>query len=113
MSESEVRNVAVDFTGKLDTNPDELLTGTPTVAEQVTSNLKISNQSVNTVELTVNGKTVAIGKAVQFKVVAGANTAGQGNHKNGEYELLVTVSTDATPAQTLTALLILEVIEDA
>lgn len=88
---SEIRNGAVSFVGKLDSG--ELLTGTPTVVEVTTSDLTISNVAVNTAALTINGLSVAIGQAVQFKVVGGiADTV---------YTLRTTAITDATPSQTL------------
>ena len=99
---SEVRNVAVSFVGKLDVG--ELLTGVPVVAEQDTSDLTIANQSVSTVELTINDKKVPIARAVQFKVTGGI--AGV------KYQILVTVATTASPAQTLLVNLILNVAGD-
>lgn len=91
---SEVRNVAVSFSGKLDDG--ELLTGTPTVTEVSPSSpqaLSFSNIAVNTAALTINGVTVPIGEAVQFSLSGGvANTA---------YTIKIAVGTDATPAQTL------------
>ena len=89
---SEARNIAVSFANQLDTSPNELLTGTPTVSASP-SGLTFANVAVNSVARTINGVTVAIGKAVQCKVTGG--TAGQ------EYTLTVTAGTDATPAQTL------------
>ena len=86
--ESEVRNVAVDFTDELDAG--ELLTGTPTVTE---ATLTIGNIAINTAPLTINGRTVAIGAAVQFNVSGGTATT--------TYDIKVSVDTDATPAQTL------------
>jgi len=68
-----------------------LLTGTPTIVE-ATSVLTLSDKVVNTAQLTIAGKTVEIGQAVQFKVLGGtADTT---------YTILITVSTDATLAQT-------------
>lgn len=87
----ETRNGAVDFTDILDSG--ELLTGTPTIAEITTSDLTFANQAVNTAALTMFGVTVAVGKAVQFKV--------SGMLANVEYRIKITVATDATPAQTL------------
>ena len=87
----ETNNFAVSFVGVLDSG--ELLSGTPTVAEQTTSDLTISNEAVNTSALTINDRSVAIGKAVQFSV-SGQTTA------NSPYTLKITVSTDSSPAQT-------------
>ena len=83
----ETRFHAVSFAGKLDTG--ELLTGTPTVTEIDTTVLTITNKAVNVAELVINGVTVAIGQAVQCKVVDNGMTAGE------EYSMLVTCSTDA------------------
>lgn len=99
---SEVRNVAVDMKGKLDTG--ELLTGTPTVVEEVTTALTLSSKVVNTTQLVINGRTVAIGEAVQFRVSGGL--------ANQTYSIRVTVTTTSTPAQTLVENLHLSVVED-
>lgn len=84
-------NVSVSFVDVLDDG--ELLTGTPTVAEQTTSDLTIVNKAVNTAALVINGESVAIGQAVQFHV-SGQLAA------NSPYKIKITVSTSATPAQT-------------
>lgn len=97
----ETRNIAVSFIGKLE-DSGELLTGTPTIVEQTSTSLTLSNKAVNTAALTLLGETVAIGKAVQFKVTDG--TAGSSPR------IRITVSTDSVPAQTLIADLILHVI---
>jgi hypothetical protein len=93
-SAGSTRNAAFDFgddEGPLDSG--ELLTGTPTIVEVSTSALTISNKVVSTAELTINGRTVAIGEAVQCSVTGG--TAGT------TYTIRVTVDTDSTPAQTI------------
>ena len=98
----ETRNFAVSFAGELDSG--EVLTGTPTVAEQTTSDLTIENKAVNTAALTINGKTVAIGNAVQFKVSAQLAAGSEREDESvatGTYKIKITVGTDATPAQTL------------
>ncbi len=87
----EVNLHSVSFDGKLDSG--ELLTGVPTVVEQVTSDLTISNIIVNTAELRISNQIVAIGRAVQFKAI-GQLVA------NSPYTLLVTAGTDSSPAQT-------------
>jgi len=71
----------------------ESLTGTPTVVEVTTTDLTITSKAVSTTALTINGTSVAAGAAVQFKV-SGMKTTGS------PYTLKVTVSTNATPAQT-------------
>lgn len=86
----ETCNAAVDMRGKLDSG--ELFTGTPTVAEQTTSDLTIANEAVNTATLTINGASVVAGQAVQFNVTGA--TAGV------SYLLKITGGTDSTPAQT-------------
>ena len=88
----EVRLFSVSFDNKLDSG--ESLSGTPTVAEVSTSDLTIANAAVNTAALTVNNKSVAIGKAVQFKA-SGWTVA------NSPYTIRITCGTDSTPAQTV------------
>lgn len=79
-----------------------LLTGTPTVAEQTTSDLTLTSAAVNTAELTLFGETFAIGTAVVFHRAGGV--AGT------EYTIRVTVSTDASPADVIVGDLILEIV---
>jgi hypothetical protein len=99
ISVADVEVFAIDYTDVLD--DAETITGTPTVAEQTTTDLTISNVSVNSVAMTILDKSVGIGKAVQFKVV---------NQKvNTTYTLLVTVGTTSTPARTLKRLARFEV----
>lgn len=88
---TESRNVSLDLSGKLDTG--ELLTGVPTVEEVTTTHLTFSNKAVNTTALTINGRTVAIGEAVQFRV--------SGGNANTSYTIRTTVTTTSNPAQTL------------
>jgi hypothetical protein len=93
---SEIRNVAVSFSGKLDTG--ELLTGSPTITISDPSvspeDMTISNGIVSTGDLTINGVTVPTGEAVQFKVTGGTVA-------NSPYTIQISCGTDATPAQTL------------
>ena len=70
MSTEEVRHVAVDMSGKLDTG--ETLTGTPIITSG--SNQTITSKVVSTTELTINSATVAIGQAVQFTLDATAKS---------------------------------------
>lgn len=91
MTTTETRLVSVGFINKLESG--ELLTGTPTVAEETTSDLTITNKAVNTSTLTIDGVSHAAGQAVQFLVtgvVAGTL-----------YSIDILCGTDATPAQTL------------
>lgn len=85
---AEVRLVSVDYRGKLDNG--ELLTGTPSVSILPTGPT-IANESVNSAALTINGQSVAIGQAAQFKISGG--TAGT------KYTITVKCDTDSTPAQ--------------
>lgn len=96
---SAARNIAVDFIDQLDAG--EVLTGTPTVTEVTTSDLTLSNKIINTAELTINDRTVAIGKAVQCKVTGG--TAYR------TYKIKISVGTNSTPAQTLIAIIELRI----
>lgn len=97
MRTTETRIISVSFVGKLDSG--ELLAGvsTPTASP---AEATISDEAVNTSALTILGKPVAIGQAVQFKVTgAAANT----------YTITVTATSDSSPAQTLVATLTLVV----
>jgi len=82
---------SVSFVGKLDTG--EVLAGTPTVVEQVTSDLTLDNISINTAAHTINGLPVPIGQAVRFQV--------QGAVENTVYQIRVTAVSNSTPPQTL------------
>lgn len=86
----DVWNGAVSFARQLDSG--ETLTGTPTVTEETTSDLTISNVAVSTSSLRINSTLVAAGTAVQFKVVG---------QTSGTYTLKITATTTSTPAQTL------------
>lgn len=88
----EVRLCSVSFDDVLDSG--ESLTGVVTCAEQTTTDLTFANQAVSAASLTINNKTVTAGRAVQF-MVSGQLVA------NSPYVVLITVSTDSTPAQTL------------
>lgn len=91
ISEGDTRSAKIDYRKDLDSG--ELLTGTPTVVEQDTSDLTISNVAVSTTTETVKGETVAIGQAVVWTVTGGLES-------NSPYLIRVTTSTDASPAQT-------------
>ncbi len=77
---------SVDCTGHLDSG--ELMTGTPTITEVDTSDLTITNKVVSTAALVIDTKTVAAGKAVQFKV-SGMLVA------NSPYSIKIIAATDA------------------
>lgn len=92
VAEGELRNAVVSFASLLDSA--ETLTGTPTVEEVDTADLTITNAAINTTVKVVNGKSVAIGKAVQF-TFSGQLQSG------GIYRIKVTVNTSAVPSQRL------------
>lgn len=88
---SEVLLVSVDFT-LYGLRTSELLTGTPTITTP--SGITTSNPAVNTSPfVNQRGKTVAVGKGVQFVVSGG--TAGQ------DYQLDVSCPTNGSTQQTL------------
>lgn len=89
-SAGATRTHKIDYTDWLDGTA--LLTGTPTVAEVTTSALTIGAAVVNQTAVTINSRTVAIGKAVMFNVTTPANGAGT------VYRVRVTASTDDNPA---------------
>jgi len=82
----EERNVAVDFSGKLDDG--ETLKGIPTVSA-VALGLVVSGEQVNSSAISIDGTTVDIGRAVQFSVNAS-------NASAGTIVLLVSCSTSAS-----------------
>jgi hypothetical protein len=81
---------AIDYTDILDDT--ETLTG-PTATEVTSTDLTIANVAVNSAAVTINGVSVAIGKAVQFKI--------SGQKVDAAYKVLVTVTTTSTPARTI------------
>jgi len=85
LSEGDIEIVSIDFWKILDAG--ELLTGTPTVAEQTTSDLTITNKAVNTASLEIKNRSVAVGEAVQFKIT--------GQQSDSTYRVRVTVSSTA------------------
>ena len=103
-SVSGTRNVAVSFADMLDSS--ELLSGTPTIAEQTTSDLTLGSKLVSTAILTINSVSVAIAEAVQFNIIGGTVA-------NSPYSIQISVDTDSTPAQTLIGTVVLTVIADS
>lgn len=95
-----VKNAAVSFASELE--GAEVLTGTPTVTA-TPSGLTISNARVNTAAITIDGASVAIGNAVQFRVSGGTSGI--------TYEIKVSCETDSSPAQTLVAECVLIVLD--
>lgn len=94
ISEGDVDMVAIDYTPYLDSG--ELLTGTVTVTHvSGPATPTFANNAVNTASVVILGKTVAIGKAVQFKV------SGQTASTSTPYYADITVSTNSTPARTV------------
>lgn len=87
----ETRRVQISFSGLL--GATESLTGSPTATELTTAVLTISTPAVNSEALTINGVSVAAGRAIQFNVSGG--TAGT------TYRIKVRCGTDSTPAQYL------------
>lgn len=85
ISAGEVRNVAVDMRGKLDTG--ETLTGTPTATEE-TGGITTSAAQVNMEAVVVNGRLVPAGQAIQF-------TADPNEDASGSYEVVVSCATSA------------------
>ena len=81
--------VSVDCVDFLDTG--ELFTGTLTITEDTTTDLTLSNKVVSTASLTISDRTVAIGKAIQFKVT--------GQVAGVTYLVFITCTTDATVAR--------------
>lgn len=93
MSYGARRTISVDLTAWFD--GIAVATGTPTVEEVGTSALTIANKTVSTGILTINGQTVAIGKAVQFSVITpAAPVDGSGT----TYRIRVTPTSNDTPS---------------
>lgn len=101
-SAGESRAVAVSFKGLL--NDGELLTGTPTVVEVTTTDLTLSSKAVNGSSIRVNNDTCVAGQAVQFLVAGGV--------AGSNYQIKITVGTNASPAQVLVVRLSLDVVAD-
>jgi hypothetical protein len=90
---AETRTVIVSFKDKLAACSWELLAGTPTATEQITADLTISGVAVNTLERKIDGQRIPTGTAVEFTVSGGTART--------DYTIRLTVSTDASPTQTL------------
>ncbi len=86
----ETRNAGISFDDWF--GDDEVLIGTPTVVASPVG-LTITNAQVNTEEVTINGLSVPIGKAVLFTVTGGTSCT--------DYLLTATCGTNSTPAQTV------------
>ena len=94
-SPTETRNHAVDFSGKIE--PNELLTGTPTLSVSPTTSpvLATASPQVNTTIRKINGKLCAPGKAVLFRASGG--TSGTA------YVITASCVTDSSPTETVEA----------
>ena len=88
LSIGSVRRCHVDLSHELAST--ELLSGTPTVVEVGSSQLTITDVTVSTVPETVDGETVAIGKAVLFTCQCATE---------GVYVVMVSVQTSSRPTQ--------------
>lgn len=82
-SVGETRNCSVSFADLLE--GDELLNGTPTVVADPTGPT-ITDKLRNASAITIDGESVAVDKAVTFKVAGGTADV--------TYELLITVTTN-------------------
>lgn len=96
VSVGETRLVRVNFADNMQSGVT--LTGTPTVIEVTTTDLTLGSKALNAATYTDDdGSTVAVSHAVEF-TVAGGTTA------HSPYSILVTASTNSTPAETLKCL---------
>lgn len=87
LSEGDVDFVAVDFTPWLDGS--EVLNGTPTMADDgATGDLTMDQAAVSSAALTILNRSVAIGKAAQFRI--------QGQQEGTTYSITITCTTDAS-----------------
>ena len=87
---NEARNCAVSFDQILETG--ETLTGTPSVSFSP-SGITVSDAKVSTAELVIDGDTVAVGRAIQFKASGGS----AGVEYTGTVQ---TAGSTASPSQT-------------
>lgn len=88
-SVGEEPNPVVSFSDELDSG--ELLATPPIVLEDTTTDLTITNKTINTSILEdINGVDVPIGEAVQFHITGFVSD-------NFPYTINITVTTDAVP----------------
>lgn len=99
----ETRRVSIRVSDLLD--DDEKLTGTPTAAEVDTSDLTITNVVVSSAAVTINHVSVPAGEAIQFMISGGTEYT--------DYQILITATTDTTPAQTIVFRILLRVGKDS
>lgn len=88
-SVTEVVCITIDATKRL--KAAELLTGTPTISAM--GDMAIDNIAVTTAEEIVDGRTVAIGKAITARISGGTTL--------GRYEIKAFCATTSSPAQTI------------
>ena len=84
ISFGETEVVSIDYTNNL--KAGELLTGTPTVVEVITTHLTLTSKTVTAEEVRILERNVDAGKAVQFIV--------SGQHLNVQYSIRITANTD-------------------
>jgi hypothetical protein len=93
----EIVNVSVSMLGELDLGltPDEILTGTPTIAVGTGGPAVVAGTpAVNAAALRIDGVTVPIAKAVTFRLNAGGVAV-------GDYSLTITVGTNKSQTRKL------------
>lgn len=92
MGKGEIRTSRVDFTKEL--SDGETLTGTPTVslATNDSGALTFGNIGLASSYINRHGETVASNRAVEFSITA---------VRKGTFKVLISVSTNGSPSQTL------------
>ena len=94
LSVGDVDVFAIDYTPYLDAS--ETLASVSTPVELTSTDLTFANVAVNAAAVVIKGVTVAIGKAVQFKV--SGQQLDSGSPKL--YRVKVTAITNSSPART-------------
>lgn len=95
------RGARVDFTEHLEEG--ELLAGTPVVTELTNIGLTFSNLAISIAELTINGRKIPAGKALQLRITAPSVT------KEVKARVKLEVDTDSTPTNNLLGVIILKI----
>lgn len=95
ISEGATDTAAVSFDKWLDSGE---LVASVTVTEVTSTDLTITNKAVSTAALTINGKSVAIGRAATFSL-SGQSASASNTDGTGLYRIRVTPTTDSTPAR--------------
>ena len=91
----ETTNARYSLKGKLDSG--ELATGTPTITEETTSDLTITNKAINSSTLTINDDTAVLAGQAAIWTTTGQLLATR------EYTLKITFTTDASQTRTIFA----------